>query len=356
MLIACWLGLIYTDMSPIFFFLLLSYMYHPSKDQEPSLVSSLEACKHHQVRWAASVAGRVTLSANGGSLPVEGVEVSWALKNRDRTEVLKDGLAGPTDDSGAFEIDIGVLLDLGNDLRYPLELSFAKQTDSGEGDPIEHRFLCDGERTVCSTNSGIATLYLKHLDLETPYRAIDDTTIPFTGKVVVRGTDGDDSGDGCPIQGAQVCLKDQVPNGSEICEETDSEGNYLIPAVIGTKVGVEINYNNHTFSPTEANPIESEGYDAGILIEPGKSYTSNDFEDTTTAQLLVDVAGGECSLVMGTSTVEIGIVACGWTRPETQVRKLVVTLIAHTLDPLCLTYFDKLNDRFCSKGDTPRLV
>jgi hypothetical protein len=345
-------------MSPIFFFLLPSYMYNPSNDQEPSLVSSLEACEHHQVRWEASVAGRVTLSPNGGSLPVEGVDVSWALMNRDKTEVLKDGLAGPTDDSGAFEIEINELLDLGNNLRYPLLLSFAKRTTSGESDPIEHRFLCDGERTVCSTNSGNATLYLKHLDFETPYRAIDDTTVPFTGKVVVGGTAGDDAGDGCPIQRAKVCLKDKVATGegSEICDETDSDGNFLIPAIIGTRVRVEINYNNHTFSPTEANLIKSEGYGAGILIEPGKSYTSNDFEDTTTAQLLVNVAGGECSLLMGTSTVEVGIVACGWTTLKTQVRKLVVTLMAHTLDLLCLTHFDKLNDRFCSKGDSPRLV
>jgi hypothetical protein len=51
--------------------------------------------------------------------------------------------------------------------------------------------------------------------------------------------------------------------------------------------------------------------------------------DTTTAQLLVNVAGGECSLVMGTST--------------------------YTLDPPCRTYFD-VHDRLCSKGDSPRLV
>lgn len=125
----CLLGLVYADMSPICFFLLLSYMYNPSNDQEPRLVSSLEACEDHQVKWEASVAGKVVLAPDGGSLPVEGVEVSWALMNHDKTEVLKDGLAGPNDDSGVFEIEINELWDLGNNLRYPLELSFAKQAD-----------------------------------------------------------------------------------------------------------------------------------------------------------------------------------------------------------------------------------
>jgi hypothetical protein len=73
------------------------------------------------------VAGRVTLSPNGGSLPAEGINVSCALVKTATRRSTEDGLAGPTDDSRAFENEINELLDLESNLRYPLD-SFPLQS------------------------------------------------------------------------------------------------------------------------------------------------------------------------------------------------------------------------------------
>ena len=96
-------------------------------------------------------------------------------------------------------------------------------------------------------------MYLKHLQFDAPFTAIDDTSVPITGKVVIGGTSiedmaevtGDGVQDGCPIAGAEVCLRDLLATGDEAetdnCVETDSEGYYSISAVIGTHVKIEIN-------------------------------------------------------------------------------------------------------------------
>ncbi len=172
-------------MIPIFFFLLLSYMYNPSNATEPSLVSSLEACEPHQVRWEASVAGKVVLAPDGGSLPVVNATVSWKFFDVGGQVVLED--SSPTDDGGNFYIVINELLDFKNAMRYPIQLSFLKITESVNAS-IMHRFLCDQETIDCSKDQGTATVYLKHLDFDVPFVAIDDTSVPFTGKRVVEGT------------------------------------------------------------------------------------------------------------------------------------------------------------------------
>jgi hypothetical protein len=310
------------DMAPIFFSLLLSYMYNPSNDQEPSLVSSLEACEPHQVRWEASVAGKVVLAPDGGSLPVENVIVSWKFFNADGQVVLED--SSPTDEGGNFYIVINNLLDFKNAIQYPIQLSFLKITESREAS-ITHRFLCDQETIDCSKDKGTATFYLKHLDFDVPFVAIDDTSVPFSGKVVVGGTVDKDNGveDGCPIQGAEVCLKNRKTKGAEVetvCVTTDSWGDYSMPAIIGTTVYPVVKYMNHTFEPVD--PDKRSAYEAGIYISPDRPFKNNDLKDVTTVAMFVDVFGGLCEKLLGETTLVFKVLDCDWTREETQVRNL----------------------------------
>jgi len=108
------------------------------------------------------------------------------------------------------------------------------------------------------------------------------------GQVVIGDTGGDDSGVGCPIWKAEVCLVDllsyeSVKNSKtrsppvRLCVETEPDGAYSLPALIGSLVSVEIKYSNHTFEPVDKD--KKELYENGIKIEAGKRYLDNDFKD-----------------------------------------------------------------------------
>jgi hypothetical protein len=168
-------------------------------------------------------------------------------------------------------------------------------------------------------------VYLKHLDFDVPFLAIDDTSVPFTGKVVVDGTIDTDMGldDGCPIQGAEVCLDHRKAKGVEVetvCVTTDSLGEYSMPAIIGTTVTPVVKYMNHTFEPVD--PDRGSAYEVGIYISPGLDYKNNDLKDVTTVAMFVDVFGGLCEKRLGITTLEFKVKCCEWTRKETQVRNL----------------------------------
>ena len=188
---------------------------------------------------------------------------------------------------------------------------------------INHTFLCNQKTTNCTSEA--ASLFLRHLDFDSSYITIDDTSVPFTGKVVVAdtGISSGGKGDGCPIQGAEVCLKDKKAlgdglSGQSTCVKTDSKGEYSVPAVLGTTVVVEILYHDHEFEAL--NSRFKNLYDAGIQIEPGVYYSNNDFKDVSTSTLYVDVAGGRCNKLMGEATLEFSINGCDWKRNEKQVR------------------------------------
>ena len=129
-------------------------------------------------------------------------------------------------------------------------------------------------------------------------------------------------GDGCPISGAEVCLKDVFAGGAEaeaLCVESDLDGLFSAPAVIGTTVVIEIKYENHTFAALD--PTQQATYDAGIAIDPDRYYTGFNFKDITTSNLNVEVAGGLCDRLIGKATLEFKILGCtGWLNTPTQVR------------------------------------
>ena len=170
-------------------------------------------------------------------------------------------------------------------------------------------------------------MYLKHLDFDVPLLAIDDTSVAFTGKVVVGGT-GEGMGgvgDGCPILGAKVCLKDKPLNGPEVqlaCVDTDYKGEYSLPALIGTRVLVDVSYKNHTFVALASD--EQGSFESGFAIKAGMDYSNKNLKDATTANLHVDVAGGLCNKLMGKATLTINVPGCEWTRDLEQVRSFLL--------------------------------
>ncbi|CAK9105214.1 Hypothetical protein SCF082_LOCUS49043 [Durusdinium trenchii] len=283
------------------------YMHHPDDPDAPNLASSVEHCVTHQIHFEASISGKVTLEPAAGGLPVQGVDVTWELLDVSGTSVLASGTR-TTEAGGDFQAVFNEPLQLDNDVEYPVRFTFAKTTGV-----IDHTFLCDEGATDC-TASG-TTVYVKHLQFDQPLRVIDDTSVPFRGKVVVGRTDGPDSGDGCPIIGARVCVEDVTPRVGEtqsVCVDTDPDGTYRATAVIGTRIKILVDYREHDFAPlTQFGGKEIP--EEGIVIEADKTYEDFDFQDTTQAHVTVDVAGGLCNHALGTAKIHFKVEGgCGW--------------------------------------------
>ena len=272
---------------------------------------------------------------------MEEVTVNWQLLDEEGNTAKQGSTI--TDNGGAFEIEINEILDFKNDKRYPLKIEFSKLTVSGNS-TVPHKFLCNQETKPCTADqddpfSDAGLLYLRHLDFDVPYHAIDDTTVPFTGKIMVADTGGPTSGAGCPIAGAEVCLRDVKAGRSGAstmsnCVETDSTGQYQLSAVIGTRVRPEVKYLNHTFVSYHTGihvnkslffltkcmlqePVKS--YEDGIFVSAGRRYFGYDFFDTQTTNLDVDVIGGLCEKGLGTSFISINVLGCEWKQEFNQV-------------------------------------
>jgi hypothetical protein len=199
---------------------------------------------------------------------------------------------------------------LNNDDEFPVELRFAKKTGA-----VDHRFLCNEATRDCTTrlvnttvtvnNTAVHTLtavgntsttvYLQHLEFSSPINVVDDTTVPFEGKVTVAGTESAlNSGLFCSIINAKVCLKDHAARNKVeilegVCVQTDQFGRYSLPAVLGTKVSPYVDYNNHTFRAL--NPAHDVLFDTGIEIKANVGYTGYNLEDITSTNLTVEVSG-----------------------------------------------------------------
>jgi hypothetical protein len=197
---------------------------------------------------------------------------------------------------------------LNNDDEYPVELRFAKKTGQ-----VDHRFLCNEATRDCTSRivnttvtvnntlinamstlgSSSTTVYLQHLEFSSPLNVVDDTTVPFEGKVTVAGTESPlSSGTFCPIIDAKVCLKDHgVRNKVEIlegvCVKTGLDGSFSLPAVLGTRVSPYVEYHNHTFRAL--NPAHDVLFDTGIEIRANVGYTGYNLEDVAKANLTLEV-------------------------------------------------------------------
>lgn len=266
-----------------------------------ALHSSDENCNIHKVRWQASMSGRITTDPLAGGLPIEDVAVSWELLNLEKTLVIASGSA-VTKRPGTYSIVFDELHKaLDRDSEFPVRIKFAKTTVVGD-DRINHQFLCNEGTTDCTDDGTI--VYLKHLTFEEPIRTYDNSSVPVRGRVSIWEPDG------CPLIGAEVCLKikhTKTADTEGACVQTDHNGDYVVPAAIGSTVGVEVTYHNHTIQKAPGNSLD---YNKGIFINVNKRYERNDFVDVAQATLVVEVAGGLCNKTLGASAIELTINGC----------------------------------------------
>ncbi|KAL7576580.1 hypothetical protein ACA910_018071 [Epithemia clementina (nom. ined.)] len=296
----------------------------------------------HVVLWQASIDGQVTLEESAGLLPVENVVVEYRMEDLDGfilpvCEEMFDGWCRVlTTPSGKFKVNLSLNHpSLNNNDDFPVRMRFGKTTAN-----ITHRFLCNDATRDCSTellipmddpddeglpenatatdesNFSTTVVYLRHLEFKEPVHVIDDTTVPFRGKVTVKGTEMPGEGAlGCAILGAEVCLLDHTTRNAfqlpdPVCVTTDSEGNYALPAVIGTVISPEVRYHDHVFQSVD--PKDDRLFAAGILIQPDGVYENFNLHDVTTTLLTVEVAGGLCDRVLGESEILLKMQGCEW--------------------------------------------
>lgn len=262
------------------------------------LTSSLSTCDAHKILFEAKINGLVTTEPNAGSLPIEDVLIEWELLGADNTTVLScNGCSGEerTSEGGSFHIKIKAddeFLYNKNDneiaLRYKLSKSTFTTDDNGEPKEIQHVFLCNEGQEECNSEGGDVT-YISHLNFVKSLHIYDDTSVPFSGRIIHDGTRSFDAPDGCPIVEAEVCLMHNSTTGVEeelVCVESDRNGEYVAPVVIGSLVqGVKVSYNQHDFEKDSNNDFN---YDKGIRIEADKLYIGHDFADVTKARLFIE--------------------------------------------------------------------
>jgi len=269
----------------------VQYMDWTISDEVRVTTSSAALCNRHTISWEASIDGRITTAPNAGLLPIKNVTVSWQLLSEDGTQNLDcSGCADSTttNEGGSFSINFNVQHQSLNDKNVadiPVRIKFSNTTNNRK-DAIDHVFLCDEGQRVCDAEEG-HIFYLKHLLFDSPLHIYDDTSIPFSGKLIIHNTISESS-DGCPIEGAEVCPQHKTTLGTLEklgCGTTDSNGMYNVPVIIGSVIhGVEIIYNSHKFEKSIENKWD---YNTGVHIQEGGFYARNDFVDVTKAKMYV---------------------------------------------------------------------
>lgn len=270
---------------------------------------SAPACNSVTIKWEAIVHGKVLLDEQAGSLPVANVRIDWSIG--------KGNVAGNvfTDGDGKFTIHISTDKLTG----VAQEITMTPTKKSGE---VNHIFKCD-KLFQCTSK----TMVLNHLDLDSQYTFVDDTSVNFRGAVFVKGTEVPKKAEsGCPLLGVEVCLMNHLPPHAKLaCSTTDHKGEYQIPAVIGMTVRVNVvtPAANHTFTRI-AHTLTANNKPTGTFIDrrnithefyqitPKKVWEFVDFHDTSSETLYVQVAGGKCNRLLGDSEIEIGFGACLW--------------------------------------------
>ncbi|GFH52940.1 hypothetical protein CTEN210_09416 [Chaetoceros tenuissimus] len=290
-----------------------NYMDISGKAEEMRSVSSSSSiCQSHQIAWESSITGLVSTEPNAGTLPIEKVKVSWQVISSTGRPLSCGNCSGKTttDQGGVFQIEINIqnesFLYGKEEDDIPVKLFFSKTTKS-DNNEIQHRFLCNEGQDDCDNAEG-HIMYLRHLHFDTPVHIYDDTSVPFTGKLEVYGTE-------CPIVGAKACplhkrisAENQDALTGSLCVETKSDGSFEAPIVIGSVIyGVRFEYEEHDFQKTLDNPWN---YESGVQIAEGGFYSKNNFYDVTRTRLVVQVAGGACNLPLGRSTIELRIKGC----------------------------------------------
>ena len=211
------------------------------------LTSSLNACDAHKILFEAGINGLVTTEPNAGSLPIEDVLVEWEMLTADYSSPLTcDGCSGETrtTDGGAFHIKIKAdddSLKGRNEDEIPVRIKYSKSTftldENDEELEIKHLFLCNNGQDECNAENG-DIVYISHLNFDKSVHIYDDTSVPFSGRVIHSRTRSPEAPNGCQIVGAEVCLIHNTTVGileELVCVETDRNGEFVAPVIIGGK-------------------------------------------------------------------------------------------------------------------------
>ncbi len=342
------------------------YMDHPFDIENAgrTLLSSNDTCADHRIRWEASIHGKVTTEPTAGTLPVEGVNVTYELLNDNLlsgdekyTPMECDGCSGSleTTEGGSFNIAFNVdheVLYEKNTHEIPVKVTFTKSTIGDNNAMIEHRFLCNEGEDDCSGDIG-TIVYLSHLQFREPLHVYDDTSVPFSGKISIADTPYDGAPEGCAISGVEVCLIHERNvgggvmkiNETLVCGDTDTDGKYSVPVIIGSRVDyVDLSYNNHTFELSQPS-----NFVPGTVIEAERDYDDMNFVDTQKARLMVDVVGGLCNKFIGESKIQFQIPGCDWKAPEqiqSAPRGIYDDVPAHLLDVQVVDITDSAGERY----------
>ena len=277
---------------------------------------STRVCDYLTIAWESVIRGQVVIDSDEIHLPVEGVTVHATLGSAFETTIV-------TGEDGVFEIHV-----LSKDikaLRQSLTLSYSKRS----GD-VSHTFECGG--VACTQQ----TVIIEHLRFDQEIEVRDTTSVPFSGRVTIAGTEHEGYYSGCPLRGVEVCLYDRL-HGSRVlgCADTDAQGYYTAAAVLGSSVTVGLRYGNssHVFdrTPFEVTaPNAPSGFTVKLDLGTGqdkrvgyyditetKVWSSIDFQDITTDTATVDVAGGQCNFTLGNAILEFRYDSCPtWVRTE----------------------------------------
>jgi hypothetical protein len=248
------------------------------------------------------------LTDEAGKLPVAGTIITWSIGDGAVTGDTE------TDEDGKFSIYIRT-----SALREEYEDIVV--TVSKQSSHISHQYECDGQ--PCTQRR----ILLQALDFTRSIEFTDTSTMSFLGNVYIDGTQHTQMQYGCPLAGAQVCLKDHIHHTNIGCSITDSAGYYAIPAAVGLNVYAQVSYNNHTFArltgPSvraktgSANTVDVMGgtvqYDYFLIEENSDLREPTDFVDRSFSTVTLQMAGGKCNRTLGRTTARFTYATCAST-------------------------------------------
>jgi hypothetical protein len=301
--------------------------------EEESISGSYESsprCHAFEIQWEARLTGRVRLMDEAGKLPVADTIITWSIGN--------GALTGDavTDEDGKFSIYIRTS-------ALTQEYEEIIVTVSKRSSHISHQYECDGQ--PCTQRR----VLMQALDFTRSVEFTDTSTIPFVGNVYVDGTQHDEMQYGCPLAGAQVCLKDHIHHTSLGCSITDSVGYYAIPAAVGLSVYAQVSFNNHTFARLtgestrskagSVSTVDSSGgtvnYDYFVIEENAALQEPTDFVDQTFSTVTLQMAGGKCNRTLGLTTARFTYATCAstWSKDvQFSSWETIVNMPAHSFE------------------------
>lgn len=255
-------------------------------------------CSASKIQYEASISGMVQLPVTAGSLPVRDVSITWKFVDLDTIgETVK------TDVEGRYEIY--VMTEDITEIFPIIDLAVFKQSGN-----VQHEFKCD-DYNFCSNKPR----KLEHLTFDTVQNFEDHTSVEFSGSVFIKGTESSYQPNGCPLVDAKVCLVGFEDNTEYACGTSDINGNYQLPATIGTTVKAVVTYNkypNHVFKKIGAVDLVSDGENAveKFVVEADSVFQRMHYQDTTTRPLKIEVCLGKCNLYLGTAEVVVRHATC----------------------------------------------